>query len=296
MKELVVISGKGGTGKTSIVAALASLAESVVLADCDVDAADLHLVTEPQIERRASFRAGRVAQIRQEQCIRCGVCQARCRFGAIQSFELGGSQTGYIIDPISCEGCGVCVHFCTARAIDFPEKTCGRWFISHTRYGPMVHARLGIAQDNSGKLVSLVRTEAKKIAEKQNRDLVLIDGSPGIGCPVIASMAGASLVLIITEPTKSGLHDLDRVVQLAQHFQIPVLVAVNKFDINEEITGEVEAYCREHKLASAGHIPYDVSFTQAQLAKQSIVEYDDGPTTSAIQTLWQNIQKALWSN
>lgn len=291
-----MISGKGGTGKTSIVVSLAALAESVVLADCDVDAADLHLVTEPQIEHQETFQAGREARICQERCIQCGVCQARCRFDAIQTIELGGKQTGYAIDPISCEGCGVCVHFCTSHAIDFPEKTCGQWFVSQTRYGPMVHARLGIAQENSGKLVSLVRTEAKKIAEKQNRDLVLIDGSPGIGCPVIASIAGASLVLIITEPTKSGLHDLDRVVQLARHFQIPAMVAVNKFDINEEITGEVEEYCREHKLASAGHIPYDVSFTQAQLAKQSIVEYDDGPTTSAIQTLWQNIQKALWSN
>ncbi len=296
MKELVVISGKGGTGKTSIVAALASLAENVVLADCDVDAADLHLVTEPQIEHRASFQAGRVAQIRQEDCIQCGVCQARCRFDAIQTFEVGGNQTGYRIDPIFCEGCGVCVHFCTARAIDFPEKTCGEWFISQTRYGPMVHARLGIAEENSGKLVSLVRTEAKKIAEETKRELVLIDGSPGIGCPVIASLTGASLVLIVTEPTKSGLHDLERVVQLAQHFQIPVVVAVNKYDINEAVSLEVENYCREHNLASAGQIPYDICFTQAQLAKQSIVEYDDGPAAAAIRGLWCKIREILGTN
>ena len=292
----MVISGKGGTGKTSIVASLASLAESVVLADCDVDAADLHLVTEPKIEYRETFKAGRVAQICQERCIQCGICQARCRFDAIQTIEMGGKQTWYGIDPISCEGCGVCVHFCTASAIDFPEKTCGEWYISQTRYGPMVHARLGIAEENSGKLVSLVRSKAKKIAEEKKLELVLIDGSPGIGCPVIASITGASLVLIVTEPTKSGLHDLERVVQLAHHFQIPVVVAVNKYDINKEITHEVENYCRAHNLASAGRIPYDVCFTQAQLERKSIVEYDDGPAASAIQSLWQNIQEILLKN
>jgi MinD superfamily P-loop ATPase len=291
--KIAIASGKGGTGKTSLVAALAALAGNVVLADCDVDAADLHLVTSPQIQRRAPFRAGHVAQIRQEKCIQCGICAARCRFDAVKTIKMGENQTWYGIDPISCEGCGVCVHFCTARAIDFPENTCGEWFVSQTRYGPMVHARLGIAEENSGKLVSLVRTEAKKIAAEQKLDLVLIDGSPGIGCPVIASITGASLALIVTEPTKSGVHDLERVVQLAHHFQIRVMVAVNKFDINEEITHEVEAYCSEHNFPIAGRIPYDVRITQAQLEGKSIVEYDNGPAASAVHSLWRKVQEIM---
>lgn len=293
MKELVVISGKGGTGKTSIVASLAALAPNMVLADCDVDAADLHLVTEPQIQHREWFQAGKEAQIRETDCTGCGRCEELCQFEAVKMVNNKDGQTVFSINAISCEGCGVCVHFCPVQAIDFTEKTCGEWFVSQTRYGPMVHARLGIAQENSGKLVTLVRTEAKKIAEENNLDLVIIDGSPGIGCPVIASMTGASLVLIITEPTLSGLHDLQRVVKLAEHFRTSVVVGINKYDINPKVTQEIEAYCLKQNLPVVGKIPYDPVVTQAQLAGRSVVEYTNGHTADRIRNIWREIHKVI---
>ncbi|MBT8368300.1 MAG: ATP-binding protein, partial [Deltaproteobacteria bacterium] len=199
MKELIVISGKGGTGKTSLMAAFSSLAENKVLCDTDVDAADLHLIMDPDVIRHTDFQSGNTAVIRKDHCSECDLCREMCRFNAISA--------DYIVNPIDCEGCGVCVHFCPEKAIDFPENTCGEWFVSDTRFGPMVHARLGIAEENSGKLVTLVRQEARKIAEEKNLDLILTDGPPGVGCPVIASIGGASAVLIVTEPTVSGKHD-----------------------------------------------------------------------------------------
>jgi MinD superfamily P-loop ATPase len=207
MKELVIISGKGGTGKTSLMAAFASLAENKVLCDADVDAADLHLITNPQVLRRNDFQSGNTAFINKDLCTECGLCREMCRWDAIDA--------AFDVKSIDCEGCGVCVHFCPEAAIEFPENTCGEWFVSDTRCGPMVHARLGIAEENSGKLVTLVRQEARKLAEDRNIDLILTDGPPGVGCPVIASIGGASAVLIVTEPTVSGKHDMERVAQLA---------------------------------------------------------------------------------
>ena len=234
MKELVVISGKGGTGKTSITASFAVLADRPVIADCDVDASDLHLVLSPQIKECHEFRSGHEAVIRQDDCIGCGECLSHCRFKAVQVSGKPGQRAQFFIDPVSCEGCGVCVRFCPEHAIDFPERLCGEWMISETRCGPMVHARLGTAAENSGKLVSTVRREAKRIAKENNSPLIITDGPPGIGCPVIASVTGASLVLAVTEPTVSGEHDLKRVLSLARHFSIPALVCVNKWDINPE--------------------------------------------------------------
>ena len=294
MKELVVISGKGDTGKTSIVASLAALADNHVLVDCDVDAADLHLITDPDIQHRESFRSGYEARIRPADCTACDQCRQLCQFDAVIKENQNG-QTVYRIDPIACEGCGVCVDFCPEHAIDFPECTCGEWFISHTRFGPMVHARLGIAAENSGKLVTLIRKQAAQIAEKNHHDLIIIDGSPGIGCPVIASLTGASLVLIIVEPTMSGRHDLERVVQLTDHFKIPAAVAINKCDINPQIAEEIKSYCRKHTLPVVGQIPYDTTITRAQLSAQSIVEYSDGDTTTQIRHLWQNIKNILFT-
>jgi MinD superfamily P-loop ATPase len=295
MKELVVISGKGGTGKTSIVAAFAHLANNAVFADCDVDAADLHLVLEPKVKQTADFSGGKQASIVTEKCIGCGKCKNLCKFDAI---HLDGPANEliaktYRVDPISCEGCKVCVEFCPVDAIDFNDSINGQWFISDTRFGTMVHARLGIAEENSGKLVSLIRKEAKRIAEEQKKDLIIVDGSPGIGCPVIASITGADLVLIITEPTLSGKHDLERVAELAAGFNIPVLVAVNKYDLNPDMAGQIEEDARKRNIKVVGKIRYDKAFNKAQIMKCSIVEYTSGAVSEDVKALWRNVTYAL---
>jgi len=286
MKELIVISGKGGTGKTSLMAAFSSLAENKVLCDADVDAADLHLIMNPEVIRRADFQSGNNAVINKELCTECDLCREMCHFKAISA--------DYIVSPINCEGCGVCVYFCPEKAIDFPENTCGEWFVSDTRFGPMVHARLGIAEENSGKLVTLVRQEARKIAEEKNLDLILTDGPPGVGCPVIASIGGASAVLIVTEPTVSGKHDMERVAQLAAHFKIPAMICVNKFDLNLELTREIENYAEEKGLSCLGRIPFDPVFTKAMIQAQTVFEYDGQSTLcEAIRGTWQRLAEKL---
>jgi len=258
MRELVIISGKGGTGKTSIAASFAVLAGRAVLADCDVDAADLHLILSPQVKRRNAFRSGHEAVIRQTDCVASGDCERVCRFGAVRRLDSGKESPKYVIDPVACEGCGVCVRFCPEQAIDFPERTCGEWFVSETRCGSMVHARLGIAAENSGKLVSLVRAQAREIAKTQKLDWLLIDGSPGIGCSVIASLTGANLALVVTEPTLSGEHDLERVLQLTKHFGIPAMVCVNKWDLNPSMTERIEHTARARGAAVADRDALDL--------------------------------------
>jgi MinD superfamily P-loop ATPase len=295
MKEIVVISGKGGTGKTSIVASFAALAQSAVLADCDVDAADLHLVLQPNIKQTSDFSGGKKASIITDKCVGCGKCEEVCNFDAV-TFNGPANDVckkTYIIDPIACEGCGVCFQFCPNDAIEFEDAVNGQWFISDTRFGPMVHARLGIAEENSGKLVSLIRKEAKRIAEERKKDLIIVDGSPGIGCPVIASITGADLVLIITEPTLSGKHDLYRIADLAAGFGIPILVAINKFDLNADIAGQIEADVRERNIKAIGKIRYDNVFTKAQIMKCSVVEYTGGAVTEDIKALWRNVTYAF---
>ncbi len=295
MKELVVISGKGGTGKTSIVAAFAKLAKNAVFADCDVDAADLHLVLEPRIKQTSDFSGGRQASIITEKCIGCGKCRELCRFNAI-NFDGPANDVvarTFSVDPISCEGCKVCVEFCPVGAIEFNDAINGQWFISDTRFGPMVHAKLGIAEENSGKLVSLIRKETKRIAEEKKKDLIIVDGSPGIGCPVIASITGADLVLIITEPTLSGKHDLERVADLAAGFKIPTLVAVNKFDLNPDMAEQIEKDALKRNIPTIGKIRYDKAFTNAQIMKCSVVEYTSGAVTEDIKALWRNVEYAF---
>jgi MinD superfamily P-loop ATPase len=295
VKEIVVISGKGGTGKTSITAAFAALAENAVLADCDVDAADLHLILKPEVRETHDFSGGKLARIRADACIGCLRCVEVCRFGAVRLSDVGNDVVAKTcaVDPVACEGCGVCVHFCPVKAIDFAEAINGQWFISETRFGPMVHARLGIAEENSGKLVSLIRKEAKRIAVESGKSRVIVDGSPGIGCPVIASISGADLVLVVTEPTLSGEHDLGRVVDLAEHFGIPTMVCINKWDINPEVADRIEATATERGVATAGRIAYDAAVTKAQVAGQSIPEYDDGELKDQIVTLWDAVQGGL---
>ncbi len=288
MKELVVISGKGGTGKTSLTASFAVLAERPVIVDCDVDAADLHLVLAPQIRERHDFSSGHQAVIRQADCRGCGTCLELCRFEAVQKTTREDGAVTCAIDPVACEGCGVCVRFCPQRAIDFPESLCGEWMISDTRCGPMVHARLGIAAENSGKLVSIVRREAGRIAEAENRSVIIVDGPPGIGCPVIASLTGATLVLVVTEPTVSGEHDLKRVLKLARHFDMPAAVCVNKWDLNPGMSERIEAMARRSGAKIAGRIRYDHAVTAAQLQEQAVVE-TEAPCVADIQQVWKNI-------
>ena len=289
MKELIVISGKGGTGKTSIMAAFSSLAENKVLCDADVDAADLHLLMNPTVTRRTDFRSGNTAKINRKKCSECGVCREMCRWNAISA--------DYEVNPIDCEGCGVCVHFCPEAAIDFPENTCGEWFVSETRFGPMVHARLGIAQENSGKLVTLVRQEARKLAEAKNLGLILTDGPPGVGCPVIASMGGASAVIIVTEPTVAGRHDMERVAQLAAYFRVPAMMCINKFDLNPGLTRDIENDAEKQGISCLGKIPFDPIFTKAMIQGQTVLEYN-GQTSvgEAIRSTWQRILDNLESH
>ena len=285
MKELTIISGKGGTGKTSVVASFAAIVQNKVLADADVDAADLHLILTPEIKHEEDFKGGRTAQIDLEICTECGECLERCQFNAI--------SPDFVVDKIDCEGCGVCVHFCPVEAIDFPQNICGKWYISDTRFGPMVHARLGIAEENSGLLVSLVRNQAKVLAEERGLNTIIVDGPPGIGCPVIASITGTSAVLIVTEPTLSGLHDLERVGGLAAHFKIPTLACVNKFDLNEEMSNQIADHCAKNRIELVGRIPYDTAVTHAMVAGKSIVEFSDGRVSDAIEDIWHKVEHLL---
>jgi len=295
VKELVVISGKGGTGKTSITAAFASLAQDSVLADCDVDAADLHLVLDPHVKERMDFSGGKKASIIPEKCIRCGKCAEMCRFGAVSINAPGNdaAEKEFVIDPISCEGCKVCVEFCPAEAIQFTDAINGQWFISNTRFGPMVHAKLGVAEENSGKLVTLIRKAAKRIAEEQNKNLLIVDGSPGIGCPVIASITGADMILAVTEPTLSGFHDLERVAQLTSNFGIRTLVCVNKADINPEMTKKIEVDAEAKGLKIVGKVPYDESFTKAQVMRATLIEYTGGDIADKVKSMFREIVYAM---
>ncbi|MDD4168662.1 MAG: ATP-binding protein [Desulfotomaculaceae bacterium] len=291
MKEIIVISGKGGTGKTSVAASLVALAKRSVVADCDVDAADLHLVLDPQIEKVEDFSGGKGATIIPDKCSDCGKCYELCRFEAIIKDD--GKKPAYAIDPIACEGCGVCSYFCPEKAIAFEPVVNGRWFISATRYGPMVHARLGIAAENSGKLVSLVRSQAKALAEKDDLPFIIVDGPPGIGCPVIASITGADAVLIITEPTVSGEHDLERVAELAGHFKIPTFVCINKFDLNLEKSKNIEEKSMASGITVIGRIHYDRAVTQAQVKKLPVVEFTGSTVAKDIIAIWDNLIKEL---
>ena len=298
MKELVVISGKGGTGKTSIVASFAALPDKAVVADCDVDAADLHLVLDPTVRKREKFTGGSRARIMSGHCTACGKCEELCRFDAIYFDGPGNGKVAktFRVDPVACEGCGVCAWFCAEDAIEFAPAINGEWFVSDTRHGPMVHAKLGVAEENSGKLVSLVRAEAKKIAGERNLDLILIDGAPGIGCPVIASITGSDFVLIVTEPTLSGMHDLGRVVDLTKHFGIPAGICVNKWDLNREIASAIEDDAVNRGLTAFGRVRYDRAVTEAQVHRKCIVEHGDSGAAADVRQLWEAVSQAVCSS
>jgi MinD superfamily P-loop ATPase len=282
MREIVVISGKGGTGKTSLTAAFGMLAKNSVMCDADVDAADMHLLLQPEVQSRTPFMGGGLAEIDADRCTECGRCRELCRFEAISK--------EFKIDSIACEGCGVCVDLCPEKAVDFPVQQCGEWYISKTRSGPMVHARLGIAEENSGKLVSLVRQQARKLADETGVDLIVTDGPPGIGCPVIAAIGGATVLVVVVEPTMSGLHDMDRVVDLARHFKVPGMVCINKFDLNIEITRKIEVRAGERNMLLLGRIPFDPVFVRAMVEGKNILEYQEQSETAGIvRQVWKNI-------
>ncbi|MBI5590410.1 MAG: 4Fe-4S binding protein [Deltaproteobacteria bacterium] len=286
MKELIVISGKGGTGKTSLLAAFASLAKGMVLCDADVDAADLHLIMDPRIVERHDFESGHSAVINPDPCTECGLCRELCKWNAISE--------EFVVDPIACEGCGVCYYFCPEKAITFPLDTCGEWFLSDTRFGPMAHARLGIAEENSGKLVSLIRQQGKLLAGKKNLDLLLTDGPPGIGCPVIASLGGATAALIVTEPTVSGRHDMERVAELAAFFKVPAMVCVNKYDLNPDMGRAIESYAQEKNMIVMDRIPFDPVFTKAMVQGKTIIEFDrHSEGAVAVKKIWEDLTR-LW--
>lgn len=295
MKELVVLSGKGGTGKTSIVASFAALCDDKVVADCDVDAADLHLVLAPQRTNWEPFYGSKTAVIDQSACSECGRCAEVCRFDAItvESDPEDAARTLYSVDPLACEGCGACFIACPSGAIRLEDTVTGEWTVSESRLGPLVHARLRIGQESSGKLVTVVRSHAAALARKRNAALSLIDGSPGIGCPVIASLTGVDLALVVTEPTVSGLHDLERVAGVAKRLDVAVTVSINKHDINPSAADRIEEWCAKSDIPVAGRIPYDEDVTAAQVSGLSVVEYSGGPAAAAIRELWENVSAAL---
>jgi len=285
MKQLTVISGKGGTGKTSITAAFASLAKNAVFADCDVDAADLHLILKPKIKKTMKFHGLKIASIEKKLCIDCKKCHDACRFNAIDA-EIN-------LIKGSCEGCSVCAYVCPVEAIKMVERDSGFAYISETRFGPMSYAMLNTAEEASGKLVTVVRENAKKLAEEKKKDLIIIDGPPGIGCPVIASLTGVDLVLVVTEPTLSGIHDLERIFGVAHHFDIPAFVCINKYDINLDNTKRIGEYCKDKNVDVVGKLPYDTIVTGAMVHEQSVIEFSDGDLADSIIKMWNKIKKRL---
>ena len=282
MKQIVVISGKGGTGKTVLTASFASLAVNKVMVDCDVDAADLHLLMKPEIRERHEFRSGVTARIDRDVCQECGECLSVCRFEAITE--------DFRVDPVSCEGCALCSRICPAGAIVMEENVSGEWYISETHYGPLVHARLGIAEENSGKLVAKVRQIAKGIADKEEKDYVIIDGPPGIGCPVIAALSGVDLALIVTEPTLSGMHDMERVAQVSKHFGIPTKVVINKYDLNQENSGIIRQICDQSDIEVVARLPFSRVVVESVVRGVPLVEFSKNGITGDVVRLWERIK------
>lgn len=288
MHEIVIISGKGGAGKTSITGAFAKLATNAILCDLDVDAPDLHLLLQPQTLREERFESGNEAYIEPEKCSGRGICKSLCQFNAIEAI---GNL--YQVDPLRCEGCKVCVAFCPENAILFPTKHCGTWYESTTRFGPLVHAQLFPGEENSGRLVTLLKQRARSRAEDEGYNLILSDGAPGIGCPVISSLAGTDMAIVVTEPTLSGLHDLKRVAELCNRFKTEVAVLINKFDLNIEQTEAIEAFCHENGHNVICRFPHSHDVTEAMVQGKTINEYIINDATKLLETAWENALNLL---
>jgi MinD superfamily P-loop ATPase len=285
LKQITVLSGKGGTGKTTLVASLAVLAGNVVVTDCDVDAPDLHMLLKPEIIRKQEFRGGKVAAIDKEKCIACGKCEEECRFNAIKDLE---------VDQVLCEGCGVCAYVCPVEAVELKEQVCGHAYVSKMKYGFMSHARLNPGKENSGKLVTLVRQNARQVAEDHNLNLILNDGPPGIGCPVIASIGGVDLGVIVVEPTLTGIHDMERALKLLEHFKVKPMVCINKYDLNVENTKEIEKFCKDNSIEVAGRISFNAVVTEAMVFGKPVLEHSPHSTVSKeIKKAWKNVLEVL---
>lgn len=296
MKQVVVLSGKGGTGKTTVAAALAHLASeelSLVLADGDVDAANLELVLEPGKLEEHDFMSGKRAVIDPEACTGCGICESVCRFEAIRSLTETSLNPVYRVDGLSCEGCAACYYQCPDDAIRMEEQLAGRWFRSDTRFGPLFHAHLFAGQENSGKLVTLVKQQGRLLASDTGAELLLVDGPPGIGCPVISASAGADMALLVVEPTVAGVHDLERVLGTTQHFGVPSLVIINKADLNVHRSDEVAVFCAEQGIELVGRIPYDTVVTEAMVLGRPVTAYADGAVSAALRDVWGRIKGRL---
>ena len=285
MKQLTIISGKGGTGKTSLVSAFASLADNAIFADCDVDAADLHLILQPEIKKTMEFNGLKIASINEKKCTKCNKCFSHCKFKAI--------DTNFRIIKETCEGCGVCAFVCPTNAIKMIDRVSGFAYLSKTRFGYMSHAMLKTAEEASGKLVTVVRNNAKELAEKNNKDLIIIDGPPGIGCPVISAITGVDLVLVVTEPTYSAIHDLKRILDVAHHFKIPAIVCINKYDINLTNTKKIEQYCDKNNIDIVGKLPYDTIVTESMIHGKNVIEYSTQNFSKSIFFIWKNIDRRL---
>jgi MinD superfamily P-loop ATPase len=284
VKQLAIVSGKGGTGKTTIAAAFAALAKDKVMVDCDVDAADLHLLLQPKILTQEKYFGGRSPHVDLKKCTQCGLCTEICRFNAIDNG---------VVNSISCEGCGFCSHICPEEAITMREAFSGDWFVSETLYGPFVHARLGIGEENSGKLVTVVRKQAMEIAKEKNLELILIDGPPGIGCPVTASLTGVNIVLAVTEPTLSGIHDLERILKLSTHFKIPSMVCINKFDINPENSRQIASYCKNNGSRLIGQVPYEPKVVEALVNRKTVMDYPCNDVQEIVLNMWREAEAML---
>ena len=285
VKELTIISGKGGCGKTTIAAAFTALAKDPVIADADVDAADMHILLQPQIKRKELFSGLDVAEKDDDKCTDCGKCYENCRYGAFDADNT--------LHPEKCEGCAVCAMVCPADAIKMVERNAGEAYISDTRFGPLVHAKLHAGEEASGKLVALVRQRAKDVAEETGKELILIDGPPGTGCTVIASLTGVDLVLVVIEPSLSGIHDSKRIMEVARHFNIPALVCINKFDINEENTEQIMQFCKDENIEVVGKLAYDETATKAMMVEKTVVEFSDGPLAHSIRAIWEKVERRL---
>ncbi len=287
MKEILVLSGKGGTGKTSILGSFAHLADSKVMLDCDVDASDLHLLLSPETVEEHEFRSGVKARVETDKCTACGMCAELCQFESVTMEETA------VISKLSCEGCGVCAHFCPEDAIRLDENHCGTWYISDTAYGPFVHSQLFAGEENSGKLVSHIKSEARKVAEQTGAELILIDGSPGVGCPVIASLSNVDMVLVVTEPSQSGKHDLERILDLTEYFKIITKLCINKWDLHSELSDEIELMAEGRNVEVLGKIPFDPTVIDCQIQGIPVTASETSLAAYSIRDLWEKLEKSI---